>query len=139
VLFSISSGGAAIGLSSLSTYTYLKAQGFPLQDFSWIPIASFSFCLFIASWGVLTLPFLVIAELMPEKIRGLGSSFCMGLLWIFGFLTIKYLPLMTKTFEMHGCFAIFACCSFVGCLFSVFVLPETKGKSYEQISKMLGG
>lgn len=39
-----------------------------MDGWSWIPVASFSFCIFIASWGILTLPFLVIAELMPQKV-----------------------------------------------------------------------
>lgn len=139
ILFTISSGGTAIGLSCLGSYTYLKTLGFAMDGWSWIPIVSFSFCIFIASWGVLTLPFLVIAELTPEKIRGIGTSICMALLWIFAFLMIKYLPILSGAFGMHGCMGFFASCSFVGCLFCIFVLPETKGKSFEEILRMLEG
>lgn len=68
ILFGISSGGISLGLSCLGLYTYLKMEGYAMDAFSWIPIVSFSFSIFIASWAVLTLPFLVIAELMPEKV-----------------------------------------------------------------------
>lgn len=139
ILFAISSGGTAIGLTCLGSYTYLKTLGVNMDGWTWIPIASFSFCIFIASWGVLTLPFLVIAELTPGKVRGIGTSICMGLLWIFAFVMIKYLPILSGTFGMHGCMAFFASCSFVGCLFCIFVLPETKGKSFEEILRMLEG
>lgn len=54
-------------------------------------------------------------------------------------MMIKYLPILSSTFGMHGLMTIFAICSLVGCLFSVFVLPETKGKSFEEILRMLEG
>lgn len=68
-LIGISATGAGIGLTILGTYSYLKTLGYTLESFTWIPITSFSFVIFIASWGVLTLPFLVISEIMPEKVK----------------------------------------------------------------------
>lgn len=69
ILFALSSGGTFIGLTCMGIYTYLQTLEYTMDGFTWIPVASFSFCIFIASWGVLTLPFLVIAELMPEKVK----------------------------------------------------------------------
>lgn len=60
--------GTGLGLLMLGTYTLLKSFDFNLEGFKWLPIVSFAFCIFIASWGVLTLPFLVIAEIMPAKV-----------------------------------------------------------------------
>lgn len=67
-LLSFSATGTGLGLCTLGGYTLLKSIGYSLDGLSWLPIASFSFCIFIASWGVLTLPFMVIAEIMPEKV-----------------------------------------------------------------------
>lgn len=39
-----------------------------VSSFNWVPIVSFSFVVFIASWGLLTLPFLVVTEILPEKV-----------------------------------------------------------------------
>lgn len=52
---------------------------------------------------------------------------------------IKYLPILSGAFGMHGSMAFFASCSFAGFLFCIFALPETKGKSFEEISRMLEG
>lgn len=57
-----------MGLLCLGTYTLLKSLEFDMSGFNWLPVASFSFVIFVANWGVLTLPFLVIAEIMPEKV-----------------------------------------------------------------------
>lgn len=78
ILFGISSGGATLGFSCMALYTYLKTLGYEVEAMSWVPIASFSFIIFIASWGVLTLPFLVIAEVMPEKVKGLLKFYFQG-------------------------------------------------------------
>lgn len=47
----------------------MKVLGHDMTPYGWIPIASFSFVIFIASWGVLTLPFLVMSEILPEKVN----------------------------------------------------------------------
>lgn len=67
-LLAFSALGTAVGLGSLGAYTHLKEAGMELQGFGWLPLLSFSFVVFIASWGVLTLPFVVVAEIMPEKV-----------------------------------------------------------------------
>lgn len=115
----------------------LKSHGYEVESFNWVPICSFSFTIFIASWGVLTLPFLVISEVMPEKLKNFGSSFCMSLLWIFAFTVLKFLPLLSDTLGMHGTMFLFSSCSLLGALFVVLVMPETKGKSYEEIMQSL--
>lgn len=64
----MSAGGTSVGLAILGSYIYLDMIGVDVTDFKWIPLVSFSFVIFIASWGVLTLPFLVLSEIMPEKV-----------------------------------------------------------------------
>lgn len=78
-LIAFSAGGTGLGLSSLGAYTWLSSIGYPVQDYGWVSIFSFSFAIFVASCGVLTLPFLVISEIMPEKVkidfRGAAKNF----------------------------------------------------------------
>lgn len=53
----------------------LKSWQYDIDAYNWIPVASFSFVIFIASWAVLTLTSLVIAEIMPENIKDFGVTF----------------------------------------------------------------
>lgn len=115
----------------------LQSNGVDVSTFNWVPVASFSFVIFIASWAVLTLPFLVISEIMPERLKNFGTTFCMEVLWFFAFLMLKYLPLLTDTLGMHGSMFSFAAVCLASALFILLAMPETNGKSYDQIMKSL--
>lgn len=137
MLFIISTLGTAFGLTVLGVYMMLKSWHYAVEPFNWIPIASFSFVIFIASWAVLTLPFLVISEVMPDHLKEFGTSFCMTLLWSFAFIAIKCLPLLNDSLGFHGTLFLFSgvcvCCA----SFIIFRMPETKAKTYEQIMSSL--
>lgn len=67
-LLIISSIGAGLSLVTLGTYTYLNSLGYYVQPFSWVAIASFSSMLFLASCGIVPLPYVILAEIMPDKV-----------------------------------------------------------------------
>lgn len=74
ILLTVSAFGTSIGLAVLGTYTFLKTvDDINLTSFTWVPLASFSFTIFIVSWGVLTLPFLVLSEIAPQKVNSIAS------------------------------------------------------------------
>lgn len=89
ILYMVSTIGAGIGLSVLSVYINLSSRGYDCSDFSWVPIGSFSLTIFCAQLAILSLPFLVIAELLPPKIRSFGSNICLTLLWFLSFSVLK--------------------------------------------------
>ncbi|XP_021700715.1 facilitated trehalose transporter Tret1-2 homolog isoform X1 [Aedes aegypti] len=138
LLLIFSGTGMAIGLSIFSGYSYAKTLGHDVDSFSWLPLVCFSFVIFIASIGVLPLPFLVLAELVPQKIKELIFSSCMSISWLFAFIAVKYFSTLFDLLGMHGTMLVFAVCSTSGVLFVAFVVPETKGKSFEAIAKMMG-
>lgn len=115
----------------------LKSWNLDVKAFSWVPITSFSFVIFIASWAVLTLPFLVISEVMPEKLKDFGVSFCMSVVWTFAFICIKIFPILNDTLGFHGSMFFFAACCLSSALFIISYMPETKGRSHEQIMSLL--
>lgn len=81
---------------------------------------------------------------------------CMSFLWIFAFVAIKvrkkimvkvdkeinsqhfqFLSSMIDLVGMHGTMFLFAFNSLVGALFIIIFLPETKGKSFDEIVDLL--
>lgn len=58
-----------MGLASLGLFTRFQAMQYNMTGFEWIPVASFGFAIFAANWGILTLPFLVMTEILPEKVN----------------------------------------------------------------------
>lgn len=133
ILYLASSIGTGIGLSVLGLYINLSSSGYDCSSFKWVPIGSFSWTIFFASIALLTLPFLVIAEILPPKIRALGSNICMVFLWVFCFAVIKFLPKLTDLLGLHGLMLTFASVCFLGAGFVIVALPETKGKSIKEI------
>lgn len=137
LLLMVSATGIGLGLAIFGGYSYAKFLGYDVESFAWLPLVCFSFVIFIGSVGVLTLPFLVLAEVMPQKIKGFAISFCMGILWIFAFIAIKYFSTLFDVLGMHGTMLLFSICSFAGAVFVAIMVPETKGKSLEAIAKLM--
>ncbi|KAL9706868.1 hypothetical protein quinque_010386 [Culex quinquefasciatus] len=138
LLLIISGAGIATGLSIFSGFSYAKSLGHDVTAFNWLPLVCFSFVIFIASMGVLTLPFVVLAEIMPQKIKGFAITSCMAVLWVFAFVAIKYFSTLFDVLGMHGTLLLFALCSLAGTVFVAAVVPETKGKSFDAIAKSMG-
>lgn len=127
----------AVGLISLGMYMMLKSWQYHVESVNWIPIVSFSFIIFIASWGVASLPFLIIAEIMPENVKDFGAAFCTALMCCFTFIVVKCLPLLTDILEFHGTMYLFAAVCLISELYLYFNMPETKGKSSDDIQMEL--
>lgn len=126
-----------MGFITLGTYVMLKSWQYNVDEYSWIPVASFGFVIFIASWAILTLPYLVISEILPEKIKDFGVSLNGTIGWIFAFISIKYLPLLIETLGFPGSMFSFAGVCLLSTIYIIVCVPETKGKSYEQIMDAL--
>lgn len=133
----ISSGlGMFICMSSLAICARFPLNG---SSFSWLPSALLFAFIFSGTLGFLTLPFAMVAEMYPQKTR----SFAVGLTLLFGhglsFINIKT---FSAAFEVLGSFVTFsfyAFIAFLGIVFAIFILPETKGKSLQEIESHFRG
>lgn len=89
ILLLVSAVGIGLGQSAMGTYSYFQMLGCPVASFSWVPIAGFSFMLFLAAVGLLSLPFLVVSEIMPQKIRSTAIMILMSTLWLISTCAVK--------------------------------------------------
>lgn len=60
--------GSAFGLLAFALYSYFMQYGYDLSAFTWIPVISLSFVIFIASAGIVPLVFLCTVENLPTKV-----------------------------------------------------------------------
>ncbi|XP_037038802.1 facilitated trehalose transporter Tret1-like [Bradysia coprophila] len=127
LLLTISASATTIGLAVMGTYSYLDHLDFDLHHFDWVPVVSLSFVIFIASIGILPLPYIVLAEVLPDKIRRVGSTICVASISAMSFLILKTFPVLTNLIGLYGCMWLFAGFCAFGTLFIVFVVDETKG------------
>ncbi|XP_058060817.1 facilitated trehalose transporter Tret1-like isoform X1 [Anopheles bellator] len=132
-VYIVSSFLATIGLFVMGTHGYLKSQHIDVSAISWIPVASLSFVIFIASIGLLPLTFVILSEILPPNVRSMGGSLCTAFLWTISFLVVKYFPVMVELIGLHGCMWVFSAVCLSAGLFNAIFIPETRGQSIEQI------
>jgi len=89
ILLLVSAVGIGFGQIAMGTYSYLQVSGYEVSAFSWVPISGFSFMMLLAAVGLLSLPFLVVSEIMPQKIRSTAIMILMSVLWVISTITIK--------------------------------------------------
>lgn len=68
-LLLISLGGTVMGLSAMGCYSYLSYIKFDVTSMNWLPVVSLSFVLFISSIGLIPLPYVIISEVLPQKVN----------------------------------------------------------------------
>lgn len=128
LLLTISSFGMAAGLATEVIYEYLSVQ-YDLTAYSFIPLASFCFVIFFGSVGVISISFVVTVEVLPAKIRSIGSILTMNVLCILAFTALKLFPVCMDYFGLPIVLSFTAIFSVVGGCFVLLFVPETKGKS----------
>jgi len=90
---------------------------------------------FIASFAssLGPIPWVIISEIFPTKIRGIAMSFCTLILWIGVILVTQFFPIMLNSLGGAFTFWIFMINSIFLLLFTWKFIPETKGRSLEEI------
>ena len=80
----------------------------------------------------------VTSEMFPNRVRGYALSFSTGISWICTFLTVQFSPWILNNWGGATLFGFFGIFSVLAFCFVWRYIPETKGKSLEQIEKELG-
>jgi MFS transporter, SP family, arabinose:H+ symporter len=78
----------------------------------------------------------IISEIYPTKVRGRGMSIAVTALWVVGYLGNQLFPIMQKTLGSDGTFWCFSFGALLTAIMVAWLIPETKGRSLEEITKM---
>jgi SP family arabinose:H+ symporter-like MFS transporter len=76
----------------------------------------------------------IISEIYPTKVRGRAMSIATTALWVVGYLGNQSFPLMQKHLGNDGTFWCFSAAALLCIVFVLLMVPETKGRSLEEIS-----
>lgn len=79
----------------------------------------------------------LLSEIFPNKVRGVAMAVCTGALWIASFLLTYTFPFLNAGLGTGGTFGLYAVICLAGFFFVWKRIPETKGKSLEQLEKEL--
>lgn len=109
-----------------------------MEDFrwGWVPPTAILILLFLGNGGYGTLIWVVVAELLPPKVRAIGNAFNICLCFILGFIASKTFVDLVQAIGASGTFWMYGVICFLGGAFTALVVPETKGKTIEEIQKI---
>jgi len=126
----IGSFGYIISLSLVSAAFFMNWQG------NTVPILLF---VFIASHaiGQGAVIWVFIAEVFPNHLRSSGQSFGTSIHWVLAAIVPSLVPVLFSTIGAGAVFMCFAIMMVLQLLFVIFIMPETKGVSLEDLSKGL--
>lgn len=79
----------------------------------------------------------VLSEIFPNRIRGAAMALATFALWVACFILTYTFPLLNNWLGAAGTFWVYAVVCLSGFVFLFFKLPETKGKSLEEIEKSI--
>jgi sugar porter (SP) family MFS transporter len=125
-------GSAALALIYLALgFCYHSGvHGLPVLLLVLAAIGAYAMSLAPVTW-------VVISEIFPNRIRGAAMAVAVAALWIACFILTYTFPMLNAKFGPAGMFWLYAGVCIAGFVFIKFKLPETKGKTLEQIEREL--
>ncbi len=126
----------AVGMIASLAYLTLEFAK-PLQNGTGVLIALLVYISFFAA-SFAPVMWVIISEIYPNRIKGLAMSFSTAVSWLCTFLTVYFAPVIQGSLGLSYLFGIFGVFSIIAFVFVKFWIPDTKGKSLEQIERELG-
>ncbi|XP_011254200.2 facilitated trehalose transporter Tret1 [Camponotus floridanus] len=137
LLLIISAIGSACSTAMVATYFNLQHNNVDTSNLKWLPAVGVIMYVIMFSVGLSALPFAMIGELFSMNVKALGSMINMIIAGIISFGVTKLYLVIADNLGIHVSFWIFTGCSLAGALFMLIYVPETKGKTLEQIQEEL--
>jgi len=134
-LLAISAVGSSLGMLLIGVFFFLK-EHHPdtAATMGWLPLTSLLLYVFFNELGYGPIPWLLSGELIPLAVRTLGNGVAVTAYSLFAFVISLTFPLLTNLLSQYTTFWLYAAFSLLGLLLA-WKLPETKGKSLEEIEE----
>ncbi len=127
-LLIVGSIGMMVGMAALATLAFSDAIGLAALIFIIIYTASF-----MMSWGPIC--WVLISEIFPNTIRSQAVAIAVAAQWIANFLVSATFPSLCD-WSVGGTYCIYALMSLLSALFVWKYVPETKGRTLEEMSQL---
>ena len=88
------------------------------------------------SLGLGPIPWLLMAEILPSRARGVAASAATLLNWSCSFVVTETFGDLVDWLSPAGAFLVFACVCFGGCAYVLAAVPETKGLRLDEVEQL---
>jgi SP family arabinose:H+ symporter-like MFS transporter len=130
ILMLIGAGGLAGIYAILGAGYYFHSTGIHMLVLVISAIACYAMSLAPITW-------VVISEIFPNRIRGAAMSVAVSSLWVGCTVLTLTFPYLKAGLGAHGAFWLYGVICVIGFVVILMKLPETKGKSLEDIEREL--
>jgi sugar porter (SP) family MFS transporter len=129
-LMLVGAAGLAVIYTAMGFCYHSHVTGWPMLLLVLAAIGCYAMSLAPVTW-------VVISEIFPNRIRGAAMSVAVSSLWIACFILTFTFPILNRSLGEAGTFWLYAVICVIGFFFILAKLPETKGRSLEQIEREL--
>ncbi|KAK9875835.1 hypothetical protein WA026_009620 [Henosepilachna vigintioctopunctata] len=137
ILLAISGLLTTISLLILAVYFHLKYLEVQTDQFNWVPLLAVMVYAPSVKFGLGIVPIVITAELFPAKVKGMGMALADSVYLSSSILSIYCYQWWNRQFGIHITFYLFtSICALCSLLISFYV-PETKGRTLEEIQMIL--
>lgn len=136
----LTTGGlCALSHLALACYVYTRHIGVMTYTATWLPILLISIQFFTVAMGMLTLPYVIAGEIFPLEYRSIGGSISIIAIASGYFVVTKTFPSLVQSIGIYGAYALYGCFLFYNWVVVWAMLPETKGKTLQEIEEYFKG
>jgi SP family arabinose:H+ symporter-like MFS transporter len=118
-----------VSFALVGWFCHIHGSGLAVLIFVMSFVAGHAFGNGVACW-------VIISEIYPTKVRGRGMSIATTALWLVGYIGNQLFPIMQKALGSDGTFWCFSAGALLTIILVSWLVPETKGRSLEQITKL---
>lgn len=129
---------AAVMAACLSLLGAHVAGAFPL-DLAWLPLAAVALFVVAFSLGFGPAPWILLGELFTPDNKPTAAAVCATVNWLQAFTVTKVFVNMEAALGLAGTFWVFAGNCAAAAIFVALLVPETRGRSLQDIQRRLAG
>lgn len=137
LLLMISILTCAISLYPLGLYFFLKHENFDVSQLWFLPIVCIMLFFVGFNFGLSTVPWTLTGELFTTEAKATASSITSITYFAMAFIMSLLFPHMRDLIGFHGVFWFCGSSSVIHAVFVYLFLPETKGKSFQEIQRLM--
>ncbi|KAK4874427.1 hypothetical protein RN001_013787 [Aquatica leii] len=133
----VSTIGCGIPLCIVGVYFDLKVRNISFTGIDYVPLVSLLVFALGFALGLGPVPWLINGELFSHEVKGVANGITITSNWIMLFVVTKTFPIAMKDVGPQFPFYLYASFMVLCLVFVKFCVPETRGKSLEQIQNEL--
>ncbi|KAL1506412.1 hypothetical protein ABEB36_005781 [Hypothenemus hampei] len=123
--------------ASLGIFFHLQNSGLNIEKIKYLPICSVMIFMFSFYFGLAQAPYVILGELFSPKIKAVASTICTSLNFGLAFIITLIYPYAIATVGIGNTFLFFSLMLAICVIFCGLKLPETKGKTFQEIYVLL--